>query len=124
MDKVKPWQLIVFAVAIIAVVVSFSLTQCRGDSVRMRHEMVLVDIRTGALYRVSARSDRPIMPPERHPDTGERSLMPVSEDGEGRWSILRHHLPMIEDLDVSPDAVDMSTGAVSTDGSPRRLRLD
>lgn len=124
MDNIKPWQIAIFAVAIVAIVVSFTLTQCRGDNVRMQHEMVLVDVKSGALYRVSARRERPILPPERHPETGEHSLMPVSQDSDGRWMILQRHLPMIAEMDVSPDAIDMSTGAVSTEGSPSRLRLD
>jgi len=116
MDNIKPWQIILFIVAI--GVLGFSVWKfTAGSSVEsmMADSIIMVDVKTGQLYEYSVEGQRGVLIPGRHPDTRELSLLPVFEEN-GEWFLYERYRPTLRDLDVVPDAVPDPDGPVVTNG--------
>jgi hypothetical protein len=87
MGTVKPWQIVVMVLAVLAVVGSV-LYSCSGSNtgVDVASEMRLVDVKTGEFF-VAKLSDKQLVTlPAKNPTSGEPTLFPVYEK-EGAWYI-------------------------------------
>lgn len=121
MDNVKPWQIILIIVAIGAL--GFSVWKfALNTGPDMPDSVTLVDVKTGDLFslRIGGKG-RAAYYPEKHPDTGERTLLPVIENEDGTWRISGHSLPALQDVDGATPAVENNqTGAVSVSSNSKR----
>lgn len=123
MGEVKPWQIILVVVAL--GVLGFSVWRSMNSGQpQLTQSVLLVDVKTGDLFELSLAGRRAAVYPEVHPDTGERTLMPVEEEN-GVWKLLQYTMPAIEHVPGDMPAVEsLDTGVVSVnEGRPRRLRL-
>jgi len=86
MDNIKPWQIILFVVAIAAL--SFSVIKFGfGDSIPQTKGYMTVDIMTGQLYDVRKGKAKGVPLPAKHPDTGKYTLYPVNQVDGLTWEI-------------------------------------
>ena len=86
MDNVKPWQIVLFVVAVVAL--GFSVWRVLGkSSVPQTTGYMTVDIMTGQLYDVQKGKAKGVPLPARHPETGERTLYPVNQVDDVVWEI-------------------------------------
>lgn len=123
MGEAKPWQIILVVLAV--GVLGYSVWKFAFNTgPKLPSSVLLVDVVSGELFEVSIAGRRMAFYPEKHPDTGDRTLLPVVQQDDGTWRISGHSLPALEDVQAEPTAVtNTSTGAVNvTATSPRRLR--
>lgn len=91
MGEIKPWQMIVIAVAVI--VLGFSAWRfMSGARITQPDGIMTIDIVTGQLYDVKKGKARGIVLPARHPDTNERTLYPVEfDESKGEWVLIERY---------------------------------
>ncbi len=124
MENVKPWQIGIMVLAVIAVgylVVKVGF----GNSVQLPSKVHLADVSTGELFIFDISGKAKGYYPEKSPDTSQRVLMPVVKNDEGKWFISSHSLPALEDIDGEATAViNTSTGEINVDDSksPRKFK--
>jgi hypothetical protein len=88
MDKIKPWQIILF-IAAIGVLGFTAWKFAFSNGIPKTDGYLTVDIMTGQLYEVRKGKARGVPLPAKHPDTGDRTLYPVNQlDG------LRYEIPV------------------------------
>ena len=86
MENVKPWQIVLLIVAV--VVLGFSSWRLMsGGSVPKTKGYMTVDIMTGQLYDIRKGKAKGVPLPAKHPDTGVRTLYPVSQVDDEVWEI-------------------------------------
>lgn len=115
--KAKPWQIVVIALAFIAVGAStaYMLTSS-GPNVPSK--IMLVDVSTGQLYEVNLRKHRVVLP-ARDPDQKQYRLFPIKKSASG-WTLTESGMAMIRGTDVDVKAVNLSTGEVTQASSDVR----
>lgn len=122
MEKPKPWQIGVIALAVVAAGVSIVLTITRSDAPKISTERYLVDVSTGELFEIDV--SKGAFFPALNPQTGRRSLLPVKREGS-EWVVESRYLGGLEE-DIDQSALDTSNaGPVRANvksTSPKRLR--
>jgi len=114
MEKIKPWQIILIVVAI--AVLGFSVwRQLSKQRIELPNSVVVVDVTTGDLYRMKLGKRNGAYFPERNPETGKHTLMPIEKDDNGDWYIVPHAMPVLEDVDDEINVVSESSGKVTID---------
>jgi hypothetical protein len=124
MTGVKPWHIVVFVAAIVAVGASAYLMWSGSDSgPAINHEMTVVDITTGDLYSVSLSGHKFLVTPGINPQTGKVSLFPVHKNAGGSWAVSARDLSALSQVQGEPKAlIDRRTGEVKvTSETPKPL---
>lgn len=111
--QLRPWQIVLFVVAIAALVFGMWWSFGRGPRAKSSNQALLVDVTTGELFQFSTKRKGVIIP-ERNPESGKIALFPVSKDGQGNWVIESRYLSKdaIEEVEGEPTNVDFSSGRV------------
>lgn len=112
--QVKPWQVVVMVLAVVAVLVSSMYTCSRmSDKVSQSSDVTLVDIKTGELFEASYPDKAPVSYPAKRPDTHEAVLYPVYQS-ENKWLIATRFLGDVKkDKALRSDLiVDAKTGEI------------
>ena len=122
MQQLKPWQIVLFVLAIAAL--SFGIFKsCSGQNLDLANSIVMVDVETGELFSFDIGGKRGVGVPNFNPDSGKLSLLPVTKDETGTWRLTDRAKPIVKDLEVKASAiVDIDTGEVTTVGSPKKVR--
>ncbi len=98
MDNIKPWQIVLFIAAV--AVLGFSLWRQLGSGqVDLPNSVLVVDVETGEMYRMSLGKRNGAYFPEKNPDTGEHNLMPVVKTDSGEWIVPNHARAAMQDID-------------------------
>lgn len=125
MGNVKPWQIVLMVVAVVAVATSayFSLGRS-ADSPKLIDEITMVDVATGDLFTFGLGGKKGVSVPETNPDTGKRTLVPTYKDASGSWIVGPRDISILKQFDKEPKlSVDIATGKVTPSAaSPRRVR--
>lgn len=100
MDKMKPWQIGLFVAAVVVLGASLAWSIFGGKSIDKPDRIYLVDIKTGEMYYAPVRTRGTVLVPARHPETKERTLFPVEEDGESGWKLKSRYASSIEPADA------------------------
>ncbi|MDX2147898.1 MAG: hypothetical protein SFZ23_10280 [Planctomycetota bacterium] len=116
-EQLKPWQIVLFVVAVLACVASVAWSVMGGDQPKMARSVLLVDVTTGELFRASTKQT--LVLPERNPDSGKSTLLPVSKNPEGKHVIDRRYIDSL-DPDVKPIILKDGVANVKA-GEPRTL---
>lgn len=99
MGQIKPWQIVVMVLAVVAVVASAYFTFTGDDQVKFADEILMVDVNTGDLFAFPVGRRQVVIAPETNPQTGTKTLLSVYKDERGRWIVdgreLGAHLPNI-----------------------------
>ncbi|MCC7390074.1 MAG: hypothetical protein IT431_15045 [Phycisphaerales bacterium] len=120
MQKVKPWQIVLFVLAVGALGFGLYRSFFR-QKLDLSDSIVMVDVETGELYRFSIAGRRGVGVPNYNPDSGKLTLLPVTQDEQGVWKITERALRLLGDLEVDAKAVvSRDTGEVSAVGSPKK----
>lgn len=120
MQKVRPWQIVLFVAAVIGVGVSIVMFML-GDRPQLSHQVYMVDVGTGEMFSIDP-SGKTIPVPSRNPATGERSLFPVAKGDDGTWKIDSRAMPMVQETRAdSAGAIDLKTGVVVKVGDMKRI---
>lgn len=117
MEKPKPWQIGVIALAVVAAGVSLVLSILRDDSPRMTHRVLLVDVQTGDLFEINTARFQAVLP-EINPETGSATLLPVGQEPDGKYRIEARYLDSLPPDVETPAIVD---GAVNVRGQPKKF---
>lgn len=122
MGSLRTWHYILFGVALVALVVGLWMSMRGG--VKLADELIMVDVRTGDRFRFDVGGNRGVTVPAKHPDTGDRTLLPVVQS-DGKWVIGERYRSALGELEPSPDAVSSSTYEVTfSDAAIRPGRKD
>lgn len=86
MENVKPWQIILIVLAMGGL--AFSIWKFMpSNNVPTTQGYMTVDIMTGQLYDIRKGKAKGVPLPAKHPDTGVRTLYPVTEVSGSTWEI-------------------------------------
>jgi len=121
MDDLKPWHIVLLVAAIGVLGYSvFRFVFSSGPD--LPDTVLLVDVKSGDLFRLDVSGRKAGYYPEKHPDTGDRSLLPVRQLDDGTWVISPHSLPALEDVKGETPAVTDANGTVEvTNTNARKL---
>jgi hypothetical protein len=125
MGQLKPWQLVLIVIAIVAVTVSVYMSFGAAPQIQnMATESRMIDVNTGQIFLFSLGGKKAVTVPGENPDTGKPTLVPVVTDDAGILKIEPRSLPALQYLEGDLKAVvDRKTGEVkASDDKPRRVR--
>lgn len=109
--KAKPWQIVIIALACIAVGASAAYMFTRSGP-NIPSTIMLVDVSTGQLYQVNIKRHRVGLPAQ-DPEQKQYRLFPVRKTEAGGWQITENGLGLIRTMtDIDKKAVDPRTGEV------------
>lgn len=124
MGSVRPWQIVLFAVALIALGTGLYMSFNGPGKVKFKNEVHLVDVVTGETFVYGTKKGGVVLPAI-HPDTGERTLMRAIVDEDGHWYLDERSLGSLEDYETVSDRIDPNTGAIELlNEKPRRIHKD
>lgn len=72
---------------------------------KQTHRVMMADVVSGELFEFDT-SKAPVLIPERHPDSGEALLFPVTRGDDGSWSIESRYLGSVAEIGRKPEALD------------------
>ena len=113
MDNIKPWQIILIVIAI--GVLGFSVwRQVVKGSVNFPDSILVVDVETGGVYEMDLGKRNGAYFPERSPESGRHTLMPVVKSEEdGNWYVSGHARSALQDVDGTNNFVNESNWQVT-----------
>ncbi len=123
MGNAKPWQIVLIVAA--AGVFGFSIWKLVfSGGVGLPNAVLLVDVKTGNLFEIDISGRKAASYPEKHPDTGEYTLMPIQKGADSSWQIAPRLLTLLQDVQGDmPAVLDRSTGRVRVvEGRTRRIK--
>jgi hypothetical protein len=125
MGNVKPWQIVVMVIAVVAVAASAYFSFSGKSDVKFASEITMVDVNTGDLFAFPVSRRQVVIPPEANPDTGKKTLLRVNKNAAGKWVLdgreVSAILPTIEGDHKA--VIDRKTGEVRvTNEKPRSGR--
>jgi len=112
MDNIKPWQIILIVIAVGVLGISL-WRQVSAGKVNLPDSVLVVDVETGEMYRMSLGKRNGAYFPEKNPTTGENNLMPVIKSESGEWVVPNHARPAIQDIDGENNLVNESSWVVN-----------
>jgi len=123
MDGVKPWQLVVIAVGLLGGLGLLGWQLFGGKAINPPDSLMLIDVTTGQRFIADIGGKKTVILPEKNPETGEYTLLPISKGDEGKWYVKR----LNEVSSIPPEnlkgVANMETGlAAPSDASPIRLK--
>ncbi len=109
---IKPWQVVVIVAAVL--VLGFSVVRQMGKGkIDFPDSVLVVDVETGDMYRMSLGKRNGAYFPEKNPDSGKHTLMPVIKSESGEWVIAPHARPALQDIDGENKLVNESNWTVT-----------
>ena len=116
MGSVKPWQIVVMVLAFGAVIASVFYS-CSGgsDAVSQADTVRMVDVESGELYQAPFPDRAPVTFPAKSPASGNQTLFPVRDAGDGKWALDTRYLPKIKAVKGLKQGliVDQRTGEIA-----------
>lgn len=119
--KAKPWQLVLLALGLLALLYVGYRLASGGDGPRTVSSILLVDVVSGELFEQPT-GNLTLIIPARHPDTNESTLLPVLKDEAGVYRVERRYLDELKDSKVATPSVDANGVVTVSNQSPKRLR--
>lgn len=95
MRGVKPWQIVVMALGLIAAAALAVYWFAHSSDVPQQANTArLIDIQTGSLFEARYPEKRPVMYPAKNPSTGTETLYPVFKSGDG-WTLDKRYIQKV-----------------------------
>lgn len=105
MGEIRPWQIGVMVIAVIAVGAAAWYTFFANDPGRhLDKSVLLVDVETGQLWRASTKR-RGLLLPEISPETGRASLYSATKLEDGGYRVMDRRMDLLRG-DVEAGALD------------------
>jgi hypothetical protein len=112
MEQIKPWQIILIVVAV--GVLGFSVwKQISKPSIDLPNSVTVVDVTTGDLYTMKLGKRNGAYFPEKNPESGKNTLMPIVKNENGDWYVDGHAMGVLQDVNGEINVVDEVTGKVT-----------
>ncbi len=112
--SLKPWQIGLFAVSGVALIVSIVSTLRSSDDLGLATKLEMVDILTGDRFVVKIPGSGSMGIPGKNPQTGEATLVPYYQDETGAFKVNdRYAMPLVKRLKGSAFAFDQSTFTIT-----------
>lgn len=113
----KPWQAILMVVALLVLGGSVAWQIVGSDKPEVSGEVLLVDIRTGQVFRANTSGRRAVVLPAKHPETGERSLYSAALGDDNRYRVNPRYLVEVREfegelIEFGPDGEFEPSGEV------------
>jgi hypothetical protein len=109
-DRIRPWQIVLFALAGASLVVGLWLS-FSGDRLQLRSSVTMVDVATGELFTMKVGKGGPMVP-GLNPKTRKMTLVRVAKK-DGKWFIIDRDIPALNAVEGEATAViDRETGEV------------
>jgi hypothetical protein len=123
MGNAKPWQIILVLASLLVFGYSVWKFGFSGGP-DLPDAVLLVDVKTGNLFEIDISGRKAAAYPEKHPDTGEYTLMPIEKNEDGSWKIASRMMVVLEGIEGEmPAVLDRSTGRVQVvEGRTRRMK--
>jgi hypothetical protein len=119
--KLRPWQIGLFVVALIAVGVAAYLST-GSDDVDLAGKVTLVDVTTGELFEKRTGDGKgTAVVPEINPDTNKKSLLPVFLGKDKKYRIEKRYVSMLP-ADVKPTIIGADGTVTVSDKPAKTLR--
>ncbi len=113
--EVKAWQKFVIVGGLVVGVglIAWNTLFAGGNGANLNNSLVLLDVTTGKAYRADPSRDS-LMFPDRCPETGKFTLVPVIEQ-DGKWRVPERRLGSIAQCEGEIKAVDAKSGEVTVE---------
>jgi len=92
MDGIKPWQLAIIIIGLVGGIGLVGWNLFGGEKIQQADSVVMVDVNSGELFQFSVKGSKSVLIPARHPDTGERTLLPVDKGEDGGWVVAARYM--------------------------------
>lgn len=116
MSGVKPWQIVLIVLALLALPASWLWVRSGAPEIDLAESVTLVEISTGDLFVAPLPKGRMVALPATNPETGKPTLYPVYQK-DGKWFVSDRYLSMLGRMtDPAPKFVDPKTGEVTNAG--------
>jgi len=123
MDGVKPWQLAVIIIGLVGGLGLLGWQIFGGEKLHTGNEIVLMDVMTGDRFVADVSGSKTVILPEKHPETGAYTLLPITEDDAGRWYVKRLNEVSTLPQDQLKGVADFQSGlAAPSDAPPRKFK--
>lgn len=108
--KIKPWQIIVIVVGLVAAIGVTVWNLTNSDELDIPNSYFVIDVESGQIYRVN-RNRVMLSLPAPNPESGKLSLIGLAKDDKGYY-VTERDLATLRMLDsgVKNNAVDEKTG--------------
>ena len=114
MGSVRPWQIVLFAAALIALGAGLFFSLRNPNKVDRADSIFLVDALTGELYEyVYDGKRRAVLIPTINPETGERTLYRTHRTQSGTWELDPRDLSSIEEVEQLSEVFDLNARTVT-----------
>ncbi len=124
MGSVRPWQIVLFAAALIALGFGLYMSLNNPNKVDRASSIFLVDTQTAELFEYDFDGKRrAVVIPAVHPETGERTLYRAHKLDDGSWELDGRDLNYLYDEENLNDAFDLENQKVepSNPDTPKRM---
>lgn len=115
--KLRPWQIGLFVVALIAVGVAVAFSM-GGEEVDLAGKVTLVDVTTGDLFVKRTGGHGTVVLPEINPDTNKPTLLPAFLGKDDKYRVEARYLSSLPP-DVKPTVL-ADDGTVTVSGKSTR----
>lgn len=114
MEGVRPWHIVLFVAAAIALGLGLFWQLGSGDEIEKATTVVIVDVATGDLYECDRPSGGGLLFPLKNPETQKALMLPAEREGEV-WKVSSRYLPLAVSLaekESGEVALNKATGQV------------
>ncbi len=114
MEGVRPWHIVLFVAAAIALGFGFFWQLSSGEEIEKATTVVIVDVATGDLYECDRPSAGGLLFPLKNPETQKALMLPAEREGDV-WKVSSRYLPLAASLvakETGEVALDKATGHV------------
>ncbi len=114
MGSVRPWQIVLFAVALIALGVGMFTFLRNPNHVDRADSIFLVDTSTGKLFEYEfGGGRRGVLIPTINPETGERTLYRAHRLEDGTWELDGRDVTYLYDVEDLHESFDLEARLVT-----------
>ncbi len=114
MGSVRPWQIVLFAVALIALGTGLYMSLSGPGKVDRAPSIYLVDTVSGELfeYHFGTLKRKGVIIPTIHPETGNRTLYRAVPQEDGSWELDGRDLDALYDVEDLSEVFDLESRSV------------
>jgi len=120
MQNFKPWHGILMLAA--AVALGFGVFTLFSREVPRATQVYLIDVASGEVFRAPIGGQRALTLPAKHPESGERTLLPIQQSEDGGWRMNPRYVNQSMKERGSVEGIDLNTGEITLEVSTGSAR--
>ncbi len=112
MGNVKPWQIVLLVVAVVAVATSAYFSMSGEPNIQAKTSVLMFDVNTGDSQEMGFGKGGAAYPGI-NPKTKTLSMLPIQQREDGKWYLIERYASALKNIEGSKAAViDQKTGEV------------